>query len=205
MREKNERLRDNINSSTPKSSNQQQASDGQQTNQSATAVDSEQQQPPKVITEPAPSSTENTDHVTIDQMRKMKKLADDVDRRVHELNLDGFSSSESSEEDGSDSKSKSRRHRSWRKKHSGKLAKLTTKVRAPMLWPHAVLSVAYVSKAVPYEELSFPEFVVGYVTIMARSDISAEELKHRTSHLILFGYALSIDGARCSIFTEPFC
>ena len=70
----------------------------------------------------------------------------------------GFSSSDSEDKGDASIKKKAQ----GKKLQLGKTAKLTSRVLAPQHWPHSFLSLAYVSKERPYDELTLTEFAARY-------------------------------------------
>ena len=135
----------------------------------------------------------------ITQVRNFEHVARTVDRQLNDLGLDGSYTSDTSDDSSSSStdgssdddnkrskKKKSRKkgkRKSKRRKHkSGKHKKITSNVVNPQMWPHAYLSLTYVSKDLKYDDLSLEEFSAGYASILEHPKLPPTELKARISH-----------------------
>lgn len=68
----------------------------------------------------------------------------------------------------------------------GKTAKLTSRVLAPQHWPHSFLSLAYVSRERPYDELTLAEFAAGYAFILQLNSLPPDEHSGCLDHFIVF-------------------
>ena len=78
-----------------------------------------------------------------------------------------------------------------KKLQSGKTAKLTSRVLAPQHWPHSFLSLAYVSKQRPYDELTVAEFAAGYASILQLNSLPPGECSGRLDHFIVLMYLVT--------------
>ena len=78
-----------------------------------------------------------------------------------------------------------------KKLQSGKTAKLTSRVLAPQHWPHSFLSLAYVSKQRPYDELTVAEFAAGYASILQLNSLPPDERSGRLDHFIVLMYLVT--------------
>ena len=84
--------------------------------------------------------------LTVQDVRAFPGLSSRVDAQLHQLD-------EERKQNGRNDRAKR-----GKKLRSGKTAKLTSRVLYPQVWPQSQLSLAYVSKAVPYDNLTLAEF-----------------------------------------------
>ena len=145
--------------------------------------------------------------ITINSLRKDKKLRSKVAAQLKKLTVNDSSDSEydtadSSFSSGSDAESESdsdysfsskkshssrnKKHKKSKSKKSGIKSKASDKVRFPQRWPHANLQFEYVNKNVAFQDLSFALLVAGELEII--SDSKSEERKGRTALLRKIAY-----------------
>ena len=99
----------------------------------------------------------------------------------------GFSSSDSEDEGDASIKKKA-----WVKKlQSGKTAKLTSRVLAPQHWPHSFLSLAYVSRERPYDELTLAEFAARYASILQLNSLPPDQRSGCLDHFVVLMYLVT--------------
>lgn len=117
--------------------------------------------------------------VAIKELRADPALTAKVSSEIECL---GFSSSDSEDEGDASIKKKAR----GKKLQLGKTAKLTSRVLAPQHWPHSFLSLAYVSRERPYDELTLAEFAAGYASILQLNSLPPDEHSGCLDHFIVF-------------------
>ena len=122
--------------------------------------------------------------VTIKELRADPALTAKVSSEIERL---GFSSSDSEDEGDASIRKKAR----GKKLQSGKTAKLTSRVLAPQHWPHSFLSLAYVSKERPYDELTLAEFAAGYASILQLNSLPPDERSGRLDHFVVLMYLVT--------------
>ena len=93
----------------------------------------------------------------------------------------GFSLSDSEDEGNASIKKRAR----GKKLQSGKTAKLMSHVLAPQHWPHSFLSLAYISKERPYDELTLAEFDAGYASILQLNSLPPDKHSGCLDHFIV--------------------
>ena len=120
----------------------------------------------------------------IKELRADPALTAKVSSEIERL---GFYSSDSEDEDDTSIKKKAR----GKKLQSGKTAKLTSRVLAPQHWPHSFLSLAYISKEWPYDELTLAEFAAGYASILQLNSLPPHERSGSLDHLVVLMYLVT--------------
>ena len=137
---------------------------------------------PSISVDPLASSggainTIRSNRLDLPRLRTDEKLRRKVDKQIQLLGLHGpnelssTSSCDSDSESSSDSDSHKLKHKKAKKKSkhiSGKFSKPSSKVTVVQDWPHAYLSLKYVTKAKKYKALSIPEFVAGFSAILQK-------------------------------------
>ena len=124
--------------------------------------------------------------ITSRDLQSLPGLRDQTDRQLARLGVLSDSGSTSDEDDAPRPQRRERNKRG--KQKSGKSAKLTSSVVHRQLWPHSQLSLSYVSKSIPYDELSMAEFAAGYSTILSLPSIGASEKAARIEHFTSLMY-----------------
>jgi len=110
--------------------------------------------------------------VTLAQLQTNKALQAQVESRLRELGVAGDSGSE---EDDGKSKMPGKRN----KIKSGRVRTAADVARIPMEWPHYHVYRGPDRKPAHYDDLSVPEFIMGYMTILLDSpDINRDMLMH---------------------------
>ena len=144
---------------------------------------------PSTLTVPSSVPPPLTRSLTVQDVRAFPGLSSRVDAQLHQLGLSDSNGSEGSDDD-EERKQNGRNDRAKRGKklRSGKKAKLTRRVLYPQVWPQSQLSLAYVSKAVPYDNLTLAEFAAGFASILRLPSLSATERDARTEHFTTFMY-----------------
>lgn len=80
------------------------------------------------------------------------------------------------------------------RKKSGRNDKITDQVLSPQAWPHAHLSLHLIRNEREYFDLSMPEFMAGFVNILASLEPNSSEFRSRLRHLeTLMIYATSFE------------
>ena len=64
-------------------------------------------------------------------------------------------------------------------------------VLAPQHWPHSFLSLAYVSKERPYDELTLAEFAAGYASILKLNNLPPDKRSGHLDHFIVLMYLIT--------------
>ena len=128
--------------------------------------------------------------MSLANLRQMESLTQEVDKKMKHCGLadssdEGQSTSAVDSFSSNDERSKDAKARGKQRKKlkSGKMAKITTGIVNPQIWPHSELSLTHVSKEVSYDDLTIEEFTAGYCPILKNSRISNEEKAARISHL----------------------
>ena len=124
---------------------------------------------------------------SVDQVRSIPDVSARVAKELDKLGIDFTASDESSSAEDDDLERRKTKKRSEGKK-SGKLSKVTSRIVQPQLWPQSELSISYVSKDVKYDDLSFPEFVAGYSSILSLPSLPSQEKQARMEHLTTLMY-----------------
>ena len=75
-----------------------------------------------------------------------------------------------------------------KKLQSGNTAKLLSRVLTRQHWPHSFLSLAYVSKERPYDELTLAEFAAGYASILQLNSLPLDECSGCLDHFVVLMY-----------------
>ena len=143
----------------------------------------------------------DSENITLDTLRKDKKLRNRVKKELKKCGIvsNSSSDSESSDEsyfDSSDSKSdqsskKKKKQKKHKKKKSGINAKASDRVKNPQKWPHSHLQFEHVNKQVKFDELNFQLFVAGELEIISEKDLSSTEKSGRIALLkkLVYYYA----------------
>ena len=82
---------------------------------------------------------------------------------------------------------------------------------APQHWPHSFLSLAYVSKERPYDELTLAEFAAGYASILQLNSLPPDERSGCLDHFVVLMYLVTqfpcpvIRGLHAAVFFEIEC
>jgi hypothetical protein len=124
--------------------------------------------------------------VTLVDLRQDEGIHARVERQLAQLGLTEADSSSADEDPAEDHRSTSTKKAG--KLRSGRVAKATSRVTNPQLWPHSELNVSYAAKEICYDDLSMEEFVAGYVSILNRGNITETEKRLREEHLIQLMY-----------------
>ena len=120
----------------------------------------------------------------------MDSLSQGVEEMLKRIGLGDVTneSHSSCEEDGSssndpNSRASKSRGKPRKKLKSGKMAKITSQIIKPQIWPQSELSLTHVSKEVAYDELSIKEFTAGYCAILKSKRLTEVERSARIDHL----------------------
>ena len=105
------------------------------------------------------------------ELRAMRDLSHQADRRVAQLGFTDSTDSEPDDDDVNSSKHvrpnpKSASSGAGKSFKSGKDSKITTTVQYPQLWPHSYLSLTNARRDIKYDDLTLEEFVAGYGQIL---------------------------------------
>lgn len=120
-------------------------------------------------------STENGGVPTADQLRSLPDVQTRVLQELGKLGIQSSDDSSFNEDD--DLVSRNEKKRTKEGKKSGKLSKVTNRIVNPQLWPQSELSLSYVSKDIKYDDLTLPEFVAGYSSILTLSSLPIKKDK----------------------------
>lgn len=137
-------------------------------------------------------SKSRTRLITPKDLRSFESVAQSVEKQLSKMGIkeeetessdeNSVNTSSDDSDDDSHEKQKKRKASKRGKLKSGKTAKVSSRVVNPQIWPQSELSLGYVSKNVPFEELTIEEFVAGYSAIILL-DISRREKHARIEHL----------------------
>lgn len=124
--------------------------------------------------------------VTLDDVRKIKSLANAAESRLDDLAVFDERSSDSTDSSSDDDNRRKhgRRGSKYKRKKSGKLLHVSSRVAKTERWPQA-----YLARTQPgsgdrkYDDLSMQEFMAGEMVILSLSKISASERDARIKHL----------------------
>ena len=122
--------------------------------------------------------------VTIKELRADPALTAKVSSEIEGL---GLSSSDSEDEGDASLKKKAQ----GKKLQSGKTAKLMSHVLAPQHWPYSFVSLGYVSKERPYDELTLAEFTARYASILQLNSLPPDEHSGHLDHFVVLMYLLT--------------
>lgn len=131
-------------------------------------------------------STENGGVPTADQLRSLPDVQTHVLQELGKLGIQSSDDSSFNEDDDLISRNEKKRTKEGKK--SGKLSKVTNCIVNPQLWPQSELSLSYVSKDIKYDDLTLPEFVAGYSSILTLSSLPDQERQARLAHLMALMY-----------------
>ena len=117
-----------------------------------------------------------TTSLTVQDVRALPGFSWRIDAQLHQLGLsdssglEGSDNDEESKQNGRNDRAKRGKKLRWRK-----TAKLKSWVLYPQVWPQSQLSLSYIGKAVPYDNLTLAEFAVRLASILRISDAKSDE------------------------------